>query len=585
MRHTLRTTLPPSPGGAMLIDRLQKIVGRGHVITHPRKAERFVVGIRFGGGSALAVVLPRSLVQLWRVLETCVEADVAIIMQAANTGLTGGSTPSDGDYGREVVVVSAMACDGIHLIDGGRQVICLPGATLHALEAELRRVGREPHSVIGSSCIGASVIGGVCNNSGGALVRRGPAYTELALYAQADGVGELRLVNHLGVDLGGEPEEMLERLERGAFSESEVDPVCERRGSDRGYEERVRDIEAATPARFNADPGRLFEASGCAGKLALFAVRMDTFPKEGRTAVFYIGTNAPDELTDIRRTILASFANLPISGEYLHRDCFDIAERYGKDTFLAIRTLGTERIPALFRLKARVDSLARTFRLGRPGFSDRWLHRLGALLPRHLPPRLTDFRDRYAHHLILKMEGAGCDEAEQLLRGRFPTAEGDFFRCDDDEETAAFLHRFAAAGAAIRYRTMHTAEVEDIVALDIALPRNTRDWVEILPPELADQVVHTLYYGHFFCHVFHQDYILRKGVDPVAFEHRIGFLLDSRGAEYPAEHNVGHLYPAKPALRDFYRHLDPRNTFNPGIGKTSKLPGWKEQEVLDSANR
>ncbi len=47
-------------------------------------------------------------------------------------------------------------------------------------------------------------------------------------------------------------------------------------------------------------------------------------------------------------------------------------------------------------------------------------------------------------------------------------------------------------------------------------------------------------------------------------------LLDKRGAEYPAEHNVGHIYEAKPALAEFYRELDPTNSFNPGIGKTSK---------------
>ncbi len=63
---------------------------------------------------------------------------------------------------------------------------------------ELAPHQREPRSVIGSSCIGASVLGGVCNNSGGALVRRGPAYTELALYAQVDELGELQLINHLG---------------------------------------------------------------------------------------------------------------------------------------------------------------------------------------------------------------------------------------------------------------------------------------------------------------------------------------------------------------------------------------------------
>ncbi|GIR71461.1 MAG: hypothetical protein CM15mP74_27120 [Halieaceae bacterium] len=57
-----------------------------------------------------------------------------------------------------------------------------------------RSLWQKPHSVIGSSCIGASVVGGICNNSGGSLVKRGPAYTELALYAQLSEQGELELV-------------------------------------------------------------------------------------------------------------------------------------------------------------------------------------------------------------------------------------------------------------------------------------------------------------------------------------------------------------------------------------------------------
>ena len=89
-------------------------------------------------------------------------------------------------------------------------------------------------------------------------------------------------------------------------------------------------------------------------------------------------------------------------------------------------------------------------------------------------------------------------------------------------------------------------------------------------------MVARLYYGHFFCHVFHQDYIVKKGADPLGVEHRLWDLLDARGAEYPAEHNVGHLYPAKPALAAFYQRLDPGNTFNPGIGQTSKRADWKE---------
>ena len=71
---------------------------------------------------------------------------------------------------------------------------------------------------------------------------------------------------------------------------------------------------------------------------------------------------------------------------------------------------------------------------------------------------------------------------------------------------------------------------------------------------------------------------MRAGVDPLAFEHHIWALLDARGAEYPAEHNVGHLYRAKPALEHFYRRIDPRNQCNPGLGQTSRERYWGEQQ-------
>ena len=47
-------------------------------------------------------------------------------------------------------------------------------------------------------------------------------------------------------------------------------------------------------------------------------------------------------------------------------------------------------------------------------------------------------------------------------------------------------------------------------------------------------------------------------------------LLNAKGAKYPAEHNVGHLYKADNNLKKFYKKLDPGNVFNPGIGKMSK---------------
>ena len=537
-----------------LIRRLTDIVGPRHCMTDPRATERFRKGFRSGEGEAAAVVIPGTLREMWAVLQAAVEAGAILILQAANTGLTEGSTPK-GQYDRPVVILSTLRLDRIHLLDGGRQILSLPGGTLYTLERLLAKEGRTPHSVIGSSCLGASIVGGVCNNSGGALVRRGPSYTECALFAQVGADGVLRLVNHLGIDLGDTPEEMLDRLDRG-----EIGPVHQAgRASDHNYAERVRDVEAGTPARFNADPRGLHEASGSAGKVAVFAVRLDTFAAEAGERIYYIGANDTAALTTLRRRLLTELPELPVSGEYLHRDCFDITHRYGKDTVLMIHWLGTDRLPRFFALKGALDA-----RLPK-GLTDRVLQGLSRLLPEALPRRMLDFRARYEHHLILKVSGATAAQTETILAD---TVGAGWFLCDKEEGGKAMLHRFAAAGAAVRYGAVHRSG--EILSLDIALRRNDEEWFERLPPELDAQVEQKIYYGHFLCHVLHQDYVLKKGADAAALKAAMLERLDARGAEYPAEHNVGHLYKAKPALAAHYAALDPTNCFNPGIGKTPR---------------
>lgn len=381
------------------LNELARLVGSSHLLTDPAKTARYRKGFRSGQGDALAVVFPGSLLELWRVLKACVTADKIILMQAANTGLTEGSTPNGNDYDRDVVIISTLRLDKLHVLGKGEQVLAYPGTTLYSLEKALKPLGREPHSVIGSSCIGASVIGGICNNSGGSLVQRGPAYTEMSLFARINEDGKLTLVNHLGIDLGETPEQILSKLDDDRIKDDDVRHDG-RHAHDYDYVHRVRDIEADTPA------------------------------------------------------------------------------------------------------------------------------------------------------LV----------------------------CTPEEGSKAFLHRFAAAGAAIRYQAVHSDEVEDILALDIALRRNDTEWYEHLPPEIDSQLVHKLYYGHFMCYVFHQDYIVKKGVDVHALKEQMLELLQQRGAQYPAEHNVGHLYKAPETLQKFYRENDPTNSMNPGIGKTSKRKNWQEVE-------
>lgn len=550
---------------------LHDIVGESAVIKDPSKMASYVKGFRFGQGTAAAVVVPKTLVELWKVAQACVKHDHIIIMQASNTGLTGGSTPY-GEYDRPVIIISTMKLKGIQLIQNGKQAIALPGSTLFELEDLLEPLGREPHSVIGSSCIGASIIGGICNNSGGALVHRGPAYTEQALYARLNENGTLELINHLDVELGSDPETILNNLEKQRYSPSDVKHT-ERKASDDSYGAKVRDVNADTPARFNNNHERLFEASGSAGRLIVFAVRIDTFEKPAREQVFYIGTNDTQVLTDIRRHILQNFKSLPVSGEYLHRDYFNVSERYGRDGFLVIDKLGSKAVPKFLGLKNSFDRLVGKIGLGK--MSDKIVQFIMELLPSHLPKALCEIRDHYEHHLILKMENAGIDEAKAYLDQKLVGSVGRYHLCSHKEGEAAILHRFVAAQAAKRYHLVDKKRFGDILALDIALRRNEDEWFEKLPPELDAMIAEKLYCGHFFCHVMHQDYLLKPNTNAMEIKDQLLAFFDARGAEYPAEHNVGHLYHAKSALRDFYQKQDPTNSLNPGIGKTPKCKHWQ----------
>ena len=121
------------------------------------------------------------------------------------------------------------------------------------------------------------------------------------------------------------------------------------------------------------------------------------------------------------------------------------------------------------------------------------------------------YRDRFEHHLLLKMAGSGIGEAREYLETLLPGSEMDPFECTPEEAEKA-------------------------------------------------------------CHVFHLDYLIRADVAGV--RERLKSWLDTRGARYPAEHNFGHLYRAPPELVEFYRTLDPTNSLNPGIGQTSAKRDW-----------
>jgi hypothetical protein len=99
-----------------VIERLQNIVGRSYVLTDDQSTRQYRQGRRFGEIIAIwgwttsescigrlhnhntvclncsLQHLPLTLLEQWQVLQAAIEADCIVIMQAANTGLTGGST-------------------------------------------------------------------------------------------------------------------------------------------------------------------------------------------------------------------------------------------------------------------------------------------------------------------------------------------------------------------------------------------------------------------------------------------------------------------------------------------------------------
>lgn len=569
-----------------LLADLTAVVGATNVLTKPSQQQAYVHGaIKSVASTTVAVVTPDSLIALWHVINLCAAADVIIIAQAANTGLTGGSTPY-GEYDRPVVVISMQSLSGIYLLNDATEVIALPAATLQQLESNLAPLGREPHSVLGSSCVGASVIGGICNSSGGMLVQRGPAYTEMALFAKRNALDEFELINHLGVDLGTHPEEMLNNLQAGTFDKDLARPnkAC----ANHQYQTKVRDCEAKTPARFNNDPNGLYEASGSAGKVIVFAVRVATYPKPKQEQAFYISTDDADTLTTLRQHWLKSELHLPILAEYMHKDYNDITLRYGRDTCLSMQKLPASKIGALYRLQAKIGYYLDKWRLPKT-LPDRVLQMASTFMPASLPKVLAEQAVSYRYHLVIKVANVCASDshiasAQAFLESYMQQHQGVLHTCTEEEAQALLVFRSAATAAMFRYHNLNHSEFGELVSTDIALPRNAVDWDESLPINLQRQVRKTFYLGHFFCYVMHQDYLLNPTIDSKTFKDELLAFYDQRHIEYPAEHNVGHVYTAKSELHSFYKKLDPTNSLNPGIGQTAKWKNWRLSPIMEELN-
>lgn len=547
-----------------LIREFQAILKSHQILINEIAKSPYLKGFRVGKGEAIAVLIPETLLELWYVLEKCVNHDLIVILQASNTGVTGGSTPDSDDYDRDVVVVSTKKLKGLQLLEDATQVLAFPGTTLTELENALKPFHREPHSVIG----------GICNNSGGSLIHRGPAYTEKSLFAQIDTEGNLKLINHLGIDLGDNPEEIFKNLENKNYVTGQNEAWQGRTWAE-NYADNLRDTTSPTPTRYNGNPEYLHESAGCSGKLAVFAVRLPTFEAAAEATTYLIGSNNESQLIQLRKYLLENLSELPTQAEYIHKNAFELTQRYAKHMYKVIDIMGAEKIPQLFALKAKVDGFFKRIPLLPNNILDRFIQLFNRLTPSWIEPRLQQFHHKYEHLLMLKIDSSKNEEIQQHLLKFFSGQSAQFIQCDKKEEKNIFLIRFAVGGCIIYYGDSQGIDPNQrLVSFDVAFRRNDEQWLINLPEHLQDQVQMESCCGHFFCFVCHQDYLLKEGVDAHQFKDEVLVYLEQRGAKYPAEHNVGHLYQASSEYQTHFQQLDPTNTLNPGIGKTSKCKHW-----------
>ena len=564
-----------------LHNKVINVVGKKNFLKSEKEKTPYTTGWRTKPGECEFVVLPDSLSNMWAVLKLCVENNKYILMQAANTSLTGGSTPN-GKYDQGLVIINTTKLKTIIPIKKGNQVLAFPGSTLYDLEKKVKPYNRAPHSEIGSSCIGASVVGGVCNNSGGALIKRGPAYTELSLFASVNNKGKLELHNKLGVELGKSPEDILKNLDNGNFSEENI-KNSNFKASSTDYKSIIKDTNADTPARYNADKRRLYDASGCSGKLAVFAVRLDTFEKENEEKTIYYSTNNAEDLTRLRKKIINEIEELPIYAEYMHNDAYSVSKKYGKDAFYLIYYLGTSCMPFFYKTKSKLESFFKNSKFFSNKTLDLILNAFVSILPNQMPKVFDDLNKKFKHHLILKCDQKIFDEVLKVSKNIFnENNKNNLLICSTKESKKLTLNRFVFAGASARCANISRNANPDLLPFDVALKRNDDNWFHDIALDAKKDVLKTLTVGHFFCLVFHREYVIKKGINNNIVKDKVLKWFDEIGAKYPAEHNVGHVYEADDNLRKFYKKLDPCNIFNPGIGKTSKTinkPDGKIKEI------
>jgi D-lactate dehydrogenase (quinone) len=581
--------------------RLARIVGNENIIDGRRETTQtlpFLTGARLGGGGqALAIVTPRRLVDVVKCVKIIVDANCVIMPQGANTGLTGGSVPrtETGDK-RPVVIISMRHLDSFFPIDGGKRVVCMAGAGLATLSRKIPEwfPDRESHSILGSTFLNPTAAAGVALGSGGTQLRKGPAYTDRAMYVKVTrnkfGENIVEVVNKLGIhgvedrnfpEGKGSAVEQLDAYQldvKEGYTRAMATSSDSRDGKasahDRNYASQVCKYDHNV-SRYNANCSGS-ECNRSEGKVLILATVHDTFPQPAATKTFWISFKDLETALNFRREVcLANPDDLPVSVEYMDRDTFDVVDQAGRAMASVIKVIGLSgaMLRTLWNAKLWVESLP---------FSDAhlWcdtmLFRLNPIFPSTLPTPIMEAGKKMDHHVAITIGEFGTGNMDRILDRlqSFASKNGRdkilIYECKSASEVLSMTaFRFVAAPA---FRTWCVGEGVQGISVDYALPKNGGQ-----TPQISSMPLKRMRYSHFGCNVVHEDLAFPPDADAHAakMELKMAVEHDCQG-KLPAEHGHGTEYEAPPETKERWKHMDPLNIFNPGVGGLSYKEKYEE---------
>jgi D-lactate dehydrogenase len=584
-----------------LPNRLSAIVGESNVLSGIQEDSTntvFLKGARLGRGKALAIVTPESLQDAVKALQLVVDANCIVVPQGANTGLTGGSVPRDDEQQKRIpVIINMRKCNTMFPIDNGEKVVCLAGAGIASLANALPVWGfgdRESHSTLGSTFLDPTTAAGVAFGSGGTQLRKGPAYTDRAMFAKVYqdkwGKNIVEVVNTLGIE-GIEDEDFvnnsgtaIEQLDIYAndvkngyerpMANSSKNECGQAMASDREYAESVCKTDESSISRYNADTKGL-ECNRSEGKVLILATVHDTFQKAQTKKTLWVSTTDLDTSLAFRKEVcLDNPKDLPLSVEYMDRDSFDVIDRSGRVMGNLIKVVGMGSvIGLLWNVKLKIEALPIS---GAELFCDKFLHVMNNMTPALLPSRMMEAGKKFDHHIAMSMGDFGNGEMDRFmerLHAFQKKYEGkiEIQECKNEkEEMSMTAFRFVAAPA---FRTYCVGENIQGFSVDYALPKNGGQVPPLSDNTSDDQQpvpIKRMRYSHFGCNVVHEDIAYALGVDTHAAKYAFKKQVENlSGGKLPAEHGHGTEYSAPVDTQSRWKKMDPLNVLNPGIGGLS----------------